>query len=582
MAAARHAQRSPTADEQTVTHAGCCRRRRPWAGSWQLDPRRCVLPQMSAGSDRGKINPAERIASHAPQQRTSAVHLARRQSVVAATSSSKQYSSSRLRRGTSDHVFHIKQQSSHQATELRIKQQSGSSRLRQRTSIVYLACTKMKEGTPSSTCSSAGEKGLGRIRRMQPGLAAVPASVAEHEACSTAPCMNAAALPVSGLQMSAALPNRQARRSLWGIFLESSLHPTPASAETTAQQTHRSHKGKPAGPSAWHPCWGPAAGTLGTRSLPSAAETIWQHHWSGFRSTRSLVCGGLEGEQPCRPNQNQSCCTTTNLAAQKTSPQQHQHGLRNQCLRAPPNTPPCAGSPYQHRRSQCLWRTSPPRPAAGTSACLQGEVASAREVRQQACARTATAGQVCWHARQAFWAAGRRQAGQQAGSGLLQEQQLDRAAPTLHCTALVTARNQQKDMAPCHSHCSIFFCKNASSMASVPSMHRISKLLEMSTCERKRATGRQQDVIGCSRWATSAAGCCSQLPSCSKHTALCGSARCTQTRSSAPLQLTVRPDCDPSRQPSTRTHGPPPPPPPAADVEASPAGAPWLASVRVW
>ena len=433
MAAARHAQRSPTADEQTVTHAGCCRRRRPWAGSWQLDPRRCVLPQMSAGSDRGMIKPAERIASHAPQQRTSAVHLARRQSVVAATSSSKQYSSSRLRRGTSDHVFRIKQQSSHQATELRIKQQSGSSRLRQRTSIVYLACTKMKEGTPSSTCSSAGERGLGQIRQMQPGLAAVPASVAEHEACSTAPCMNAAALPVSGLQMSAPLPYRQARRSLWAFSLsQASIQPQPVQKQrnrpTALVKVHRKVLLR-----------GIFAGIQPQEHrrlvhLHQLQKRCGSIIGSGLRSTNSLACRGHEGEQPRRPNQNQPRCTTANLAAQKTSPQQHQRGLRNQCLRAPPYTPPCAGSPCQHRRSQCLWRTSPPRPAAGTSACLQGEVASAREVRQQACARTATAGQVCWHARQAFGQQGAGKQGSRQVQACFKSSNWTALHP--HCTAL--------------------------------------------------------------------------------------------------------------------------------------------------
>ena len=41
--------------------------------------------------------------------------------------------------------------------------------------------------------------------------------------------------------------------------------------------------------------------------------------------------------------------------------------------------------------------------------------------------------------------------------------------------------NAAKQTNQTHSHCSIFFCRNASSMSSVPSTRSISKLLEMST-----------------------------------------------------------------------------------------------------
>lgn len=123
---------------------------------------------------------------------------------------------------------------------------------------------------------------------------------------------------------------------------------------------------------------------------------------------------------------------------------------------------------------------------------------------------------------------GKRSAAGQQGS---RQQAAGRAAPTLHCIGLCPqpATDTQlplallplplatlfhtrapprmgKEQKTTHSHCSIFFCKNASSMSSVPSMHRISKLLEMSTCNRKRATGRQQDMIGCSRRAWNVGG----------------------------------------------------------------------------
>lgn len=77
--------------------------------------------------------------------------------------------------------------------------------------------------------------------------------------------------------------------------------------------------------------------------------------------------------------------------------------------------------------------------------------------------------------------------------------------------------------------------------------------------------------------------CCRPDKPCPQHAARCMNPWLHQpphATATATTSLTVRPVCVPSRHPSTRTHRPPPPP--AADVEASPAGAPWLASVRVW